>query len=430
MRRGHVVNALRDASFRRLLGSRLTAQFGDGVFQASLAGAVLFNPERSTHAADVAAGFAVLLLPYSLIGPFAGVLLDRWWRRSVLVDVNLIRAVLVLGFAGELAAGVTGLPFYASALVIVSLSRFLLSALSAALPHVVAARELVTANSVTTVGGTLAAALGGATAIAVRMLAGGDNVAYAVIACLSALPFLLAGLVARGFEPSALGPSEDERAGRETIGQVARGLADGLGHLRERPAVAFGLAAVTAQRLLYGVTSVCIVLLYRNYFEGDGLFRAGLAGLGQVVAAIAIGGGLAAFVTPRAFRTFGAVRWPLLLLVAAGITEATLVLPYSLPLMLGAALILGFVAQGVKISVDTVVQYEVLDEYRGRVFAVYDALFNITLVAAAALTATLLPEDGHSPTSVLLLAAGYLAVAALYAGSTRRSAPVAAAPAS
>ena len=47
----------------------------------SLAGAVLFDPEHQARAADIAAGFAVLLLPYSFVGPFAGVLLDRWWRQ-------------------------------------------------------------------------------------------------------------------------------------------------------------------------------------------------------------------------------------------------------------------------------------------------------------------------------------------------------------
>ncbi|MDQ3505736.1 MAG: MFS transporter, partial [Actinomycetota bacterium] len=77
----HVVRGLlRRGDFRRLLGVRLSGQFSDGVFQASLAGAVLFNPERAASPADVAAGFAVLLLPYSLVGPFAGVLLDRWTR--------------------------------------------------------------------------------------------------------------------------------------------------------------------------------------------------------------------------------------------------------------------------------------------------------------------------------------------------------------
>src|SRR5579875_4186977 len=91
----HVRASLSRPGFRRLLTSRLAGQFGDGVFQASLAGAVLFNPERQATAADVAAGFAVLLLPYSIVGPFAGVLLDRWWRQRVLVWANLLRAVAV-----------------------------------------------------------------------------------------------------------------------------------------------------------------------------------------------------------------------------------------------------------------------------------------------------------------------------------------------
>src|SRR6185312_2654196 len=95
----------RRREYRSLLRVRLAGQFADGVFQASLAGAILFNPERAAHAGDIAAGFAVLLLPYSMIGPFAGVLLDRWWRQRVLLGANLIRAIAVLGVAAEIAVG-------------------------------------------------------------------------------------------------------------------------------------------------------------------------------------------------------------------------------------------------------------------------------------------------------------------------------------
>ena len=105
MRAGHLRLALANPGFRRLFGVRLACQFGDGVFQASLAGTVLFDPERQAHAADVAAGFTVLLLPYSLIGPFAGVLIDRWWRQRVLVMANLARGIAVLGVAGEIGGG-------------------------------------------------------------------------------------------------------------------------------------------------------------------------------------------------------------------------------------------------------------------------------------------------------------------------------------
>ena len=73
------------------------------MFQAALGGAVLFNPERQADPLAVAAGLAVLLLPYSLIGPFAGALLDRWDRRRVLMFASLLRAVLVAGVAGIVA---------------------------------------------------------------------------------------------------------------------------------------------------------------------------------------------------------------------------------------------------------------------------------------------------------------------------------------
>ncbi|MBC7372876.1 MAG: MFS transporter, partial [Frankiales bacterium] len=62
---------------RRLLAVRMLGQFADGLFQAALFSAVFFNPERATSAGEAAAGFATLLLPYSVVGPFAGVFLDR-----------------------------------------------------------------------------------------------------------------------------------------------------------------------------------------------------------------------------------------------------------------------------------------------------------------------------------------------------------------
>ena len=87
-----LIGLLRTRGFHRLLAVRFTTQWADGMFQAALGGAVLFNPERQADPLAVAAGLAVLLLPYSLIGPFAGALLDRWDRRMVLIAANLILA--------------------------------------------------------------------------------------------------------------------------------------------------------------------------------------------------------------------------------------------------------------------------------------------------------------------------------------------------
>src|SRR5918999_5663964 len=118
---------------RRLLASRFAAQWGDGVFQAALGGAVLFNPERQADPIAVAAGLAVLLLPYSLIGPFAGALLDRWDRRRVLLGASLVRAALVVVVASVVLSGGAGLPLYLPALAVAGVSRFVLAGLSVAL---------------------------------------------------------------------------------------------------------------------------------------------------------------------------------------------------------------------------------------------------------------------------------------------------------
>src|SRR4051794_22125749 len=152
--------------FRRLLATRLFSQFGDGVFQAALAGTVLFNPQRAADPVDVAAGFAVLLLPYSLVGPFAGVWLDRWSRRQVLLRANIVRAVLVVAVAALVLGAVDGTPFYAAGLVVISVNRFVLAALSAALPHTVDEPSLVSANALSTTSGAVVTVVGGGAALA------------------------------------------------------------------------------------------------------------------------------------------------------------------------------------------------------------------------------------------------------------------------
>ena len=91
--------------FWRLLELRAVSQFGDGLFQAGLAGGLLFSTDRAAGPWELAASFAVLYLPYSVLGPFAGALLDRWDRRLVLIGANVGRLVLVLGIAALLAAG-------------------------------------------------------------------------------------------------------------------------------------------------------------------------------------------------------------------------------------------------------------------------------------------------------------------------------------
>ncbi|WP_448614945.1 MFS transporter [Modestobacter sp. URMC 112] len=407
-----VRHLLHRRDFVRLLLTRLSSQFGDGVFQAALAGTVLFNPQQATDPMDVAVGFAVLLLPYSLVGPFAGVWLDRWSRRQVLLVANLVRAVLVTAVAGLVLAGVQGAAFYLAGLAVFSVNRFVLSALSAGLPHTTDQASLVSANALSTTSGAVASVAGGGTAIVATALVGSGNAGYATLALASAVPYVAASAVVSGFPRSHLGPDHATLAATVSARDVLHGMAAGTRHMLQHPPAAVVLAVMSVHRVFYGLLTLMTLLLYRNTFTADsGFFPGGLAGLGEVLAAGAAGTLLAAAVTPWAVRRMGKGRWITLMLVAAGVGQLGLGGLFRPAAVVGAVFALGFVAQAVKICVDTTLQEAVEDDFRGRVFSVYDTLFNVTFVIALLLGALWLPASGVSWAMLAVVGAGYLLTA-------------------
>src|SRR5687768_13680926 len=126
----HLAHLLRGVWFRRLFSVRVASQLTDGVFQVALASYALFSDDQPSPAA-IATALAVVLLPFSVLGPFAGVLLDRWSRRQVLVWANLVRVGIVAVIAAVVAAGLPNPVFYGTVLVCLSVNRFLLAGLSA-----------------------------------------------------------------------------------------------------------------------------------------------------------------------------------------------------------------------------------------------------------------------------------------------------------
>jgi MFS family permease len=418
-----VHHLLRRTDFRRLLGTRLLSQFGDGVFQAALAGTVLFNPQRAADPMDVAAGFAVLLLPYSLVGPFAGVWLDRWSRRQVLLRANLVRAGLVAVVALLVLGDVQGTPFFVAGLAVFSVNRFILAALSAGLPHTTERERLVSANALSTTSGAVATVLGAGVAIALLQVTGSGNAGYAALALAAALPYLGAAAVVAGFSRAHLGPDFRTRSAVLSARAVTVGMVAGARHVRERPPAAAALTAIGLHRIGFGVLTLMTLLLYRNTFATDGgLLRGGLVGLGQVVAAGAVGTLLGAVVTPRVVARIGKPRWITLALAGGGTAQVALGLAFLPATTVLAGLVLGFMSQAVKICVDTTLQESVEDDFRGRVFSVYDTLVNVAYVTALLVAAVVLPPSGISAPLLLTLGVGYLLTAAGYAGATRRHA--------
>jgi MFS family permease len=395
------------SGFRRLLLSRFAAQWGDGMFQAGLAGAVVFNPERGATALDIAAGFAVLLLPYSVIGPFAGALLDRWDRRRVLVGANLLRGVLILVCAVCVGTGVSNQVVLMLALVALGASRFVLSGLSASLPHVVPVRNLVEANALATTLGAVIAVVGGICAVGLRSVLGEDNTGSGLTTAVAVAGSVLAAVYAVRFARGALGPDEVDEPAVAMLA-VARGLADGGRAALRTPSVIAGFVALFAHRAAFGISLLLIVLLMRYSFTDMGVLKAGLPGLAEIFAVGALGTLIAGLTTARIVARFGRRRTVWLALLLAAVTQLGLGLPMLLPTVLVATFVIIYAGQVVKLCVDAAVQRDIGDEVRGRVFALYDTLFNITQVVAVAVAAAVVPMNGQSPGLIIVATVLYL----------------------
>ena len=408
---------LRRGDFRRLFAVRLTSQLGDGVFQVALASYVLFSPERAPDAAAIAGLFAVALLPYSILGPFTGVLLDRWSRRQILYAANLTRAALVLAVAAVVAAGNAGPGFYALVLLTLGVNRFLLSGLSAGLPHVVDPDELVMANAVTPTSGTAAFIVGGGLGALIKLVGDSDLVVLFTTSAIYTCSALLAlRLGRRQLGPDLAGPAPGFW---EAIGSIVAGLVAGAQHLRHRRQALVGLIAIGSLRFFFGLVTVGMILLYRNYFYSADRLDDAFAALALATGLIGAGLFAAALVTPWATRTIGLHHWVALLFAVSALATAMPGGLYTQPALLVAGFVTGFAAQGVKISVDTLVQTNIDDVYRGRVFSIYDMIFNVAQVSAAALAALILPDDGKSYGVLAFVVFGFAATAVGYALATR-----------
>ncbi|MEJ7743477.1 MAG: MFS transporter [Nocardioidaceae bacterium] len=411
--------------FRQLFAVRVTSQLGDGIFQVALASYVLFSPERQPDASAIAGALAAVLLPFSVLGPFAGVFLDRWSRRQILFLSNVVRLLPVAAVAALILVDVSGLALFAVVLMAFSVNRFFLACLSASLPHVVDRDELVLANSVTPTAGTLTFVVGLGLASAVRGVLPGTE-PDVVIVCLAGSVYAVAAVLATRLPRDLLGPVFDPGRPdvRQALFHVTRGLLAGLAHLRERRRAAYALGVIAAHRFCYGLSTVATILLYRNYFHDPADTDAGLAGLSIAILVSGVGFLAAAIVTPVVTARITPQRWIVVLLVAAAVCEVFPGALYTETSLLLAAFVLGVSAQGVKICVDTLVQTGVDDAFRGRVFSVYDVVFNVVFVAAAAVGAAIVPTTGKSYAVVALIAVGYAATAAAYAGTIRADSSV------
>jgi len=392
----------------RILTIRWSGQLTDGLFQSALASFVLFSPERAPNAISAALAFAVVLLPYSLIGPYVGIFLDRFSRQRIIRNCNYIRAANLLIIAWLVNSSSTGIVLTLFVLFAFGVNRLILSGLSAGLPLLVKKEELIAANALAVTGGTIWVVIGGGIGIGIKNLLSQNtdaDFADAVVILIASLGFLTAALACFRLNKYEIGPLEHE------VSAESRGykeVLEGLMILRSHSDALRGILSIGIQR--GGITALTLMalLLERNSFNDPADPDAGLAGFGMALAIAGIGIGLGAIISPYGVIKFGRHRWmrllmflciPPLLIYAAGINEIS---------MIGSAFLVGLCGQGIKVTNDALVQSKITDEYRGRVFAFYDVAVNAGIVTGAIGAALILPDNGVTSVLPIVIALFYL----------------------
>ncbi|MCW2519039.1 MAG: putative conserved integral rane protein [Mycobacterium sp.] len=404
--------------FRRLLELRAVSSFGDGLFQGGLAGALLFNPDRAANPWEIAGSFAVLYLPYSLLGPFAGALLDRWDRRVVLIGANAARLLLMLSVALllELRAGAVGILL--GALIVNGFTRFVTSGLSAALPHVVPREQVLTMNSVATAVSAVALFIGAIFMLLPRSVFGAGDTGSAAVIFMASAPVALALFLSVRFTPRVLGPDDSARAVHGSVAYaVATGWVYGLRTVVTVRSVGATLSGVVAHRAAFGINTLLVLVIVRHTGSasvagfGMALLFASFAGFGLF---------LANFLTPVAVHRLGRYATGNVALAAAAAIQLSAV-GLDLPVMMACGFLLGAAGQTVKLCGDSAMQLDVDDALRGHVFTVQDSLFWVSFVGAITLSAAVIPVDGHSPALVIAGSVAYLLGLTAHATIGRRA---------
>jgi MFS family permease len=237
--------------WRRLYLARTASLIGNWL--NTLAIVHLIGATTNVGALAYAAVFVIKQLPTVLLGPPAGVVADRFSRRTVMLACDVACALLALSFLG-LSPGEDATWVYVLAALQIGVTTFFEPARQAATPDLVAPRDLVAAN-------TLASATWSVT-FAVGTMGGGVVLAFVgwrAAMVLDAVSYAISAALILGIRL----PAVDEQVGRTSTDGDALGL-DSLReawlYLRAHPRVAHMLAAKGVWAT-FGAVSLFLTLL-------------------------------------------------------------------------------------------------------------------------------------------------------------------------
>lgn len=401
--------------FGALMGAQFLAQAGDGIVQAAIAKLIVFGGQKGfdlegARSPDELLRIALyVFVPYALVSPFLGVVIDRWDRRKLLIATNGLRAAVIAGVGVAGTTEVGDVPLFLAFLLTLASTRVVLATKSAALPATLDGRQLVEGNAVSQLGGAM-------------FQLGGAGVSVVAATIIDTDPIVLAGafVYAGGAAIAAVIRKAGEARPRSTLaaeiaGVVGR-IADGVAEVARVPQAGAAITTYFWLRWLWSFSLVGIGFAARELLAGDDMTVLAVTG-----GAGAAGAGLGFLAADRMHRR---VRTTARLVVAGSVVGGAAVTVLgaleTAASLAALAFCLGFGFFLAKISLDTLVQEALGDDFRGRAFSLYDIAYNVAWVMAAAIMKVAW-EPGSQGVLIAVMGAAFLAGMAALAAWYRRA---------
>ena len=372
-------------NFRLLFIGQTISQLGDW-FNAVAVFALLLDLTGSATA--VAWMLIVQFLPVAVVGPVAGVVVDRVDRRRLMIATDLLRGVLILGLLLVRERDDVWIAYVVMSLTVAA-SAFFEPARTATIPNLTTAEELMPANALSSAMWSAMLAIGASVGGLVTAIAG-RNTAFLV----NAASFFVSAFFINRTRYDSTPPASPKLTGLFALTGVPD-LVEGFRYMRERGHIA-ALMFVKAGWGLAGGVLLLLTIFGQRVFPVGGSTAAGIGvmygarGIGAALGPIALRWILGQ--TPRTLRrTIGPAYF-----VVGGFY---MVLAWAPTLPLAALAVLGAHFGGSILWVFSTVllQMEVPDRFRGRVFAVELALVTLASSASSYWTGYELDRGGWSP---------------------------------
>lgn len=365
--------------------SQLISQFGDRINQMALVGLVAGKNFGSASTMELAKLLAFTIIPVFIVGPIAGVFVDRWDRKKTLFVCDFIRGSIVLLIPLVLLDTKMMWPIYVVVFLVFCLSRFYVPAKMSIIPELVEPQQLHIANSLSTITGMIAFVIGA--------LLGGLIVEYggakggffcdALTFFLSAsLIMLIGNIKLKGQDSQAL--KKDVKVAYQ---HVWHEIVDGVKYIIAHRDIRYIINLMMVLFLAVGAIYVVIIVFIQESF---GSITRHLGFL-----AVGLGGGL--FLGSLMYGKWGDkkkyVETIFSCLMIAGVVMAVFAFAVqtfkNVWIAQGLAILLGMIAGPIVIAANTVVHKVANSEMQGKVFSTMEFAIHLAFLVAMLISSKL-----------------------------------------